>query len=180
MGNLDADDVISILLEQHRRVRELFTEIRSARAEERKQPFDELRALLAVHETAEELVLRPVASGDAWKQVADARNHEEKEANQVLADLERLDTESEAFLAKLETFESAVDEHARAEESEEFPRILESLDDDERHKLGKRVQAVERMAPTHPHPTAAGSTTAQALTGPFAAMVDRVRDTMSR
>jgi len=35
------------------------------------------------------------------------------------------------------------------------------------------------MALTHPHPTAAGSTTAVALTGPFAAMVDRVKVALS-
>ena len=68
----------------------------------------------------------------------------------------------------------------RYEESEEFPRVLAALDADERHKLGERLLAVEKLAPTHPHPAAAGSTTAQVLTGPFAAMVDRVRDAMSR
>jgi hypothetical protein len=36
------------------------------------------------------------------------------------------------------------------------------------------------MAPTHAHPAAAGSTTAQVLTGPFASMIDRVRDALSR
>jgi len=180
VDDLPEGDVVRILLEQHGRVRELFAQIRNAPAVERQEPFDELRALLAVHETAEEMVLRPKASGEEWKQIAEDRNREEKDANQVLADLERLDAASEAFLTQLETFESAVDEHARAEESDEFPRILESLDREERQKLGQRLLAVERMAPTHPHPSAAGSTAAQALTGPFAAMVDRARDALSR
>jgi hemerythrin superfamily protein len=177
---LPEGDVIRLLLEQHARVRDLFAQIQAAPATGRKELFDELRALLAVHETAEELVLRPQAQGDAWKQVAGERNHEEAEANQVLADLEHLDTASEAFLDKLTSFEKAVDEHAEAEESEEFPRVLSALDADERRKLGSRLLAVEKLAPTHPHPAAAGSPVAQALTGPFAAMVDRVRDALSR
>lgn len=179
-AQLPEGDVIRILLEQHARVRDLFAQIQDAPAGDRSDLFDELRALLAVHETAEEMVLRPKAEDDEWKRVASDRNEEENEANQVLADLEGLDTASEAFLDKLTAFEKAVDQHAEAEENEEFPRVLESLDVDERQKLGKRLQAVEKMAPTHPHPSAAGSPAAVALTGPFAGMVDRVRDALSR
>jgi hemerythrin superfamily protein len=178
--DLPEGDVIRILLEQHARVRELFTDIQKAPADQRQEPFDELRALLAVHETAEELVLRPKAQDDAWKSVASERNQEEDEANRVLADLEDLDTSTDAFIEKLQAFETAVDQHAEAEESQEFPRVLSSLDVDERRALGSRLLAVEKMAPTHPHPSAAGSPTAQALTGPFAAMVDRVRDALTR
>jgi hemerythrin superfamily protein len=176
---LPEGDVVRILLEQHAAVRDLFAEIQKAPADQRQEPFDRLRALLAVHETAEELVLRPQAEDSAWKDVATARNQEESEANEVLASLEDMDTASEGFLAKLTEFEKSVDEHAEAEESQEFPRVLEALDEEERRKLGSRLQAVEKMAPTHPHPSAAGSTTAQALTGPFAAMMDRVKDALS-
>jgi hemerythrin superfamily protein len=179
-AELPEGDVVRILLEQHARVRDLFAQLQDAPAAGRQDLFDELRALLAVHETGEELVLRPQAEGDAWKHVADERNQEENEANQVLADLEGMDTASEAFLDKLTAFEKAVDQHAEAEERDEFPQVLKALDEDERQKLGKRLQSVEKTAPTHPHPSAAGSPAAQALTGPFAAMVDRVRDTLSR
>jgi hemerythrin superfamily protein len=177
---LPEGDIVRILLEQHAQVRDLFAEIKQAPAGERKEPFDSLRRLLAVHETGEELVLRPQAAGAEWKDVASERNHEEAEANEVLAALEDLDTASEAFLAKLQDFEKSVDEHAEAEESQEFPRVLETLDEDARRELGARLLAVEKLAPTHPHPMAAGSPTAQLLTGPFAAMVDRVRDAISR
>lgn len=176
---LPEGDVIRILLEQHAQVRDVFAEIQKAPADQRQEPFDRLRALLAVHETAEELVLRPQAEDGAWKDVATERNQEEAEANKVLAGLEDMDTATDAFLEKLQEFEKSVDEHAEAEEDEEFPRVLKALDEDERRKLGKRLEAVEKMAPTHPHPAAAGSTTAVALTGPFAGMVDRVRDAFS-
>jgi hemerythrin superfamily protein len=178
--DLPEGDVIRILLEQHAQVRDLFAEVQKAPAHQRQEPFDRLRALLAVHETGEELVLRPQAKDSAWKEVATERNQEEGEANEVLKSLEDLDSSSEAFLARLQEFEKSVDEHAEAEETEEFPRVLQALDADERRKLGSRLRTVEKMAPTHPHPMAAGSTTAQALTGPFAAMIDRVRDALSR
>jgi hypothetical protein len=83
-------------------------------------------------------------------------------------------------MAKLEAFEKAVDEHAEAEETQEFPKVLAACDEEQRQKMGQRLRSVQKMAPTHPHPTAAGSPVAQALTGPFAAMTDRVRDALSR
>jgi hemerythrin superfamily protein len=178
-AELPEGDVVRILLEQHARVRELFAELLDSPATGRGPLFDELRALLAVHETAEEMVLRPRADGQEWKQVADDRNQEEREANQVLADLERLDPQSDAFLTQLKTFEQAVDAHAEAEESQEFPRVLATLDTEERRKLGDRLRSVQKLAPTHPHPSVAGSPVGQALTGPFASMVDRVRDAIS-
>jgi len=94
--DLPEGDVVRILLEQHAQVRDLFARIQAAPAADRKEPFDELRALLAVHETGEELVLRPEADDDAWKGVAHERNQEERGANQVLADLEHLDPATEA------------------------------------------------------------------------------------
>jgi hemerythrin superfamily protein len=178
-SRLPEGDVIRILLEQHARIRALFAELKASPADDRGDLFRDLRALLAVHETAEELVLRPAADGEAWKDVADERNAEEKEANEVLAELERLDPSSDAFLATLESFEKAVDQHAEAEENEEFPRVLSAWDEDRRQTMGGRLLSVQHMAPTRPHPAAAGSPAAVALTGPFAAMVDRVRDALS-
>jgi hemerythrin superfamily protein len=177
---LPEGDVIALLLEQHARIRELFTAVKDAPDGERGEVFDELRALLAVHETSEELVLRPVADQDDWKSVADARNAEEKEANQVLSELEDLDPATESFVAKLEAFQTAVEQHAEAEEKQEFPRVLAACDEEQRQKMGKRLLSVQSMAPTHPHPVAAGSPAAQLVTGPFAAMVDRVRDALTR
>jgi hemerythrin-like domain-containing protein len=179
-AQLPEGDVVALLLEQHAQIRELFQQVKDAPDGSRSEVFDRLRALLAVHETSEELVLRPVADQDQWQAVADARNAEEKEANQVLSDLEDLDPATESFMAKLEAFEKAVDQHAEAEETEEFPHVLTACDEEQRQKMGRRLLSVQSMAPTHPHPAAAGSPAGQALTGPFVAMVDRVRDALSR
>ena len=178
-AELPEGDVIRVLLEQHARIRELFAEVKSETGEHKKQAFDELRGLLAVHETAEEMVLRPATKrvdGDQGGRIADARNHEESEANVVLKDLESLDVESPEFDQKLAEFEKAVDSHAEAEESEEFPLILASCDEADRQTMGTRMLAAEKVAPTHPHPSTAGSTPAQFVVGPIASLIDRTRD----
>jgi len=178
-AELPEGDVIRILLEQHARVRELFEDVSSSAGDHKKQAFDELRALLAVHETAEELVLRPVTKKTGNGAVADARNHEEEEANEVLKKLEGMDVESPDFTARLAEFQKSVDEHAEAEENEEFPRILQECDADQRATMGKHILAAEKLAPTHPHPSTAGKVPAQMAVGPFAAVVDRARDAIS-
>jgi hemerythrin superfamily protein len=176
---LPEGDVIRVLLEQHAQIRDLFSTVKSSTGEQKQESFDALRALLAVHETAEELVLRPVTEKLGAQSVADARNSEEKEANEVLAELEKMSVDDPAFAAKLAAFEQSVDEHAEAEEDEEFSQILAQCEEDERQSLGRKVKLVEGMAPTHPHPSVAGNRNAQLLTGPFAGMVDRVRDALS-
>jgi hemerythrin superfamily protein len=178
-ADLPEGDVIRVLLEQHSRIRELFSEVLSMDGEHKKHAFDDLRALLAVHETAEEMVLRPVTKETAGQAVVDARNQEEAEANKVLAELEKLDVDSPDFDEKLKTFEKAVDDHAEAEEHEEFPTVLESCDEDRRKKMGTHLRAAEGIAPTHPHPSTAGSTAAQYAVGPIASLIDRTRDAIT-
>jgi len=180
-AQLPEGDVIRILLEQHARIRDLFADVSSAEGDHKQHAFDELRALLAVHETAEEMVLRPATkSTSGGDKVADARNHEESEANKVLKELEKMDVASTEFDTRLAAFEKAVSDHAEAEESEEFPQILSSCDTDKRATMGKQLKAAEGIAPTHPHPTAAGSPTAQFAVGPMASLVDRTRDAIGK
>ncbi|ABW13388.1 Hemerythrin HHE cation binding domain protein [Parafrankia sp. EAN1pec] len=174
-AQLPDDDVVGVLLRQHAHVRDLFADIQSTTGEHKKQAFDELRALLAVHETAEEMVLRPVTA-EADRTVAEARNREEDEATQVLRVLEKMDVNSSEFDRRLAEFEKAVSDHAEHEESEEFPRIRAARTEDQLEHMGRRLRTAEKIAPTHPHPSTAGSPAAQWTIGPVASIIDRVRD----
>jgi len=178
-ASLPEGDVIRILLEQHARIHDLFDEVASTRGDRKQGAFDELRALLAVHETAEEIILRPVSKPLAGDGIADARNEEEAEANEVLATLEKLDISSTDFDTKFQAFRTAVDQHAENEEKEEFPAVVAQCDLEKRRDMGSKLKRVESLAPTHPHPSTAGSTAAQLMVGPFASLVDRTRDALS-
>jgi len=179
-ARLPEGDVVAILMEQHARIKELFATVQRAQGEAKKEAFDELRALLAVHETAEEMILRPVAQDTAGKAETDARNQEEAEANEVLAALEKMDVTSAEFDRELAEFQRSVLDHAEHEEREEFPAVRAGCSEEQLRTMGRRLESVERMAPTHPHPMAAGSPKAQWMTGPFASMVDRAKDALSR
>ncbi|WP_261558036.1 hemerythrin domain-containing protein [Frankia tisae] len=179
-AKLPEDDIVGILLAQHARIRDLFTEVRERRGEHRRKAFDELRKLLAVHETGEEMVLRPVSRRSAGPDVVKARNHEEEQAAKVLSGLEKLDVTSPDFERQIAALEQAVSAHAEREEFEEFPAVRVATSPDERRKLGRQLRAVESLAPTHPHPSTVGSPLAQWAVGPFASLVDRARDALRR
>ncbi|MDT7642824.1 MAG: hypothetical protein QOC83_7112, partial [Pseudonocardiales bacterium] len=108
--------------------------------------------------------------------VADSLNHEEEKANQLLANLEKMDVSSAEFDQAFATFERAVLDHALHEEREEFPPVREREDPEKLISLGRTLEAAEKIAPTHPHPSIAGSSTAQWTVGPFASLLDHARD----
>jgi hypothetical protein len=168
--------VISLLLEQHSKIRDMFTAVQMASGWQRRELFDQLRELLAVHESAEELVLRPVSRKDAGGQVVYSRNEEEADAAHALAELEKMDVSSEEFARGLAELEKAVTDHAEREELEEFRAVQAAHTDDELRALGDKLLKAEAKAPNHPHPSVAGSPAAQRVVGPFAALLDRARD----
>jgi capsid protein len=175
-AELPPGSVVAVLLNQHAWIRNLFADVDAAHGAARRTAFDTLRTLLAIHEAGEEIVVRPISKKAADGTVAEARNAEEKQAAELLADIEKLDVDSEEFARKLTALEKDVSQHAESEEREEFPYLLTSLDADRQLKLGARLIKVEQTAPPHPHPTAAGSTVKQVVIGPFAALLDAARD----
>ena len=175
----DVHDGIVALRIQHDEIRSLLDEVGDSRGGQRRAAFDALRELLARHETAEEMVLRPLSRSKVSDEVADARMREENDAKETLAHLESLDVESAEFDREFSTFAADVRAHADAEESEEFSGLADSLGDHERARLADAVRTAERTAPTHPHPSA-DTTAKNYVTGPFAAMADRARDAIGK
>src|SRR5689334_25175223 len=84
----DAGDVIEFLLNQHQQVRGLLDDVLATTGEERQRYFDTVREMLARHETAEEMIVRPLTKkAPGGEEVAQGRMDEENEAKEVLADL---------------------------------------------------------------------------------------------
>jgi hemerythrin superfamily protein len=172
------DDVVKFLKEQHNLIKDLFEEVFSASSDDaRRKAFTELRQLLAVHETAEEMVVHPrvrreVEGGDI---IVDARLAEEHDAKEHLSALEAMDIGSQKFLDELALFRGSVIDHAEREELEEFSRLERELDADDLERMAKAVLAAEAIAPTRPHPGVESAKVNFAV-GPFVSMLDRARD----
>lgn len=169
-------DVIELLLDQHTQIKNLFHRISTATGEEKRRLFQELTRLLAVHESAEEQVVHPIARTMAGDSVVDARLREEDEAKHTLAELYRLGPDSDEFDAKMTMFAADVIDHATHEEQQEFLALRAKQSPERLRKMAGAVRAAEAMAPTRPHPSTGESPTANMLAGPPLALFDRARD----
>lgn len=181
MSTTTRPDITAMLLDQHMTVRTMLDRVLSSRGDERRHAFDDVRELLARHETGEEMVLRPMTRRvPGGETVAEGRMAEENEAKEVLARLEKLDPQSSEFESTFASFRSSVLEHAAAEEQEEFPLLRKgTFDEQDLQKAARKLENAERTAPTHPHPSAK-TTAMNYVAGPFAAMLDRARDLFSK
>lgn len=173
-------DVVAYLKDQHDAIRALFVETLDAKnADEQREAFTRLRILLAVHETAEEMMVHPRVRRkiDGGAQIADARLTEERDAKVALSELEKIPCGTADFSKALVHLQASVLEHAEREETEEFTALEEQLDDAELRKLAAAVEMAERIAPTHPHP-GVESAFANFAAGPFVSLLDRARDAL--
>jgi hemerythrin superfamily protein len=170
-------DVVDLLIHQHSQIRDLFDEVENTLGQDRRNAFDRLVRLLAVHETAEEEIIHPLARHTlpGGEEIVDDRLEEEHRAKEKLARIEGMDPETPQFLTELDELRIAVLTHARAEERYEFQRIRDELGDAQRRGLAAAVKIAEAIAPTHPHP-GVESATKNLLAGPAMALADRVRD----
>ena len=174
-------DVVDLLIHQHSQIRDLFDEVENTVGDDRKDAFDRLVRLLAVHETAEEEIIHPLARRTlpGGEENVDDRLEEERKAKEKLARIKSMDPQSRQFLTELDELRIAVLTHARAEERYEFLRIRDEISDAHRRGLAAAMRLAEAIAPTHPHP-GVESATKNLLAGPVAALADRVRDLFRR
>jgi hemerythrin superfamily protein len=171
-------DVVDLLLQQHQQIKRMLSDVEMARGDELRDRFHELVRFLAVHESAEEMVVHPSARdlGDRAEAVVDSRLQEEKDAKEALAHLYDLGTDDPSFAARFSVFAASVVQHAEREEADEFPLLLREQSTDRLKRMARAVEAAQAIAPTRPHPNAGESAIANLLAGPPMAIFDRARD----
>lgn len=182
-GQLTAvqDDVVDILHAQHQRIQDVIGKTLAATGHEKRELFEGLVRLMAVHEVAEEELVHPLARRELGSQrrVVDDRLHEERQLKRSLADLYDLGTDHPEFNGRLAALRDAARVHAEHEERDELPHVRQALATKNLQRLASVVLGVERdAAPTRPHPNVPTSAAATMLIGPPLSVFDRVRDAM--
>ena len=66
--------------------------------------------------------------------------------------------------------------HIEEEEGQMFVHMRQVIDSDELEKLGGRVEAFKKVAPTRPHPNVPNEPLPRMAAGPAASLFDRMRD----
>ncbi|HKR51450.1 MAG TPA: hemerythrin domain-containing protein [Pseudonocardiaceae bacterium] len=175
---LDAThDVVEFLIGQHMQIRDLFIEVQTSTGQARRDAFDRLVKLLAVHETAEEQLIHPlVRTGvDGGGDIVDDRLAEERAGKEMLAQLEDLGPDATEFPSLLAELRTSVLTHAHNEEAYEFRYLRREVAGAQLQPLVSMVRAAEAVAPTHPHP-GIESAIANTVAGPVVSLFDRTKD----
>jgi hypothetical protein len=169
-------NVLDLLLAQHGEIKAMFAELATAQGARKRELFEDLVRLLAVHESAEELVVHPVARRQAGDAVVEARLAEEDQAKHALADLYDLGVDHAEFDSRLSNLADAVVSHATREETEEFANMREKVPAERLERMAGALRAAEATSPTRPHPKTGETATTNLIAGPPLAAFDRARD----
>jgi hypothetical protein len=177
---LPLSNVVSVLYEQHAQIRDYFEAIGTMEGDARRAAFDMLRELLAKHEAAEELVMRPVTEKLLPTSFTAAREAEERRAALELTELERMDVQDPGFLPRLRKLEEAMWLHASREETDEFPAVLTGLGEHEQQELGRWLLRSMQHEPAHSHPMIGGSAAAEPVVDPYLTLLEQARDRLAK
>ncbi|TNH30048.1 hemerythrin domain-containing protein [Micromonospora orduensis] len=179
----DDQDVVDILVADHREVESLFVELESRQGtpDYRRQIADVVIAELVRHAVAEEAYVYPTArkvlpDGD---QIAEHEIAEHSDAERTMKDLESVDPSDSRFDELLAHLTGTIRHHVRDEENDLFPRLRAAAAREELVELAAKVTAFKKVAPTRPHPGAPDHPPANKLLAPGTGMIDRMRDALS-
>jgi hemerythrin superfamily protein len=175
-------DVIDLLEHDHREVEEMFTEFAQATSPDEKRAIaDKVIIELVRHSEAEEQAVYPLMAKkiEGGKELVETEIDEHSRAEKIMKALDGMDANDPKFEVLMGHLKAAILQHVQEEEGEAFPKLREVTTDDEREKLGTVVQGLKKIVPTHPHPMAPDHPPFNALLGPGAALVDRVRDLLT-
>src|SRR5215210_4885578 len=154
--------------------------LRGASSEEdksrRKAVTEQVTIELVRHSVAEEVLVYPKVEDKVSAEEAEHAREEHAEAEETLQRLEKLDADDAAFDDELATLMREIRHHIEDEEGDMFKHMREVIDQDELRKLGARVEAFKKVAPTHPHPNVPKEALPRMAAGPAASLFDRMRD----
>ena len=176
-------DVIEVLEHDHREVEQMFAELESLRGasspeekSRRKALADQVTIELVRHSVAEEVLVYPQVEEKVSAEEADHARKEHAEAEETLHRMEKLDVDDPAFDDELATLIKEIRHHIEDEEGQMFAHMRQVIDADELRKLGGRVEAFKKVAPTRPHPNVPNERLPRMAAGPAASLFDRMRD----
>jgi hemerythrin superfamily protein len=176
-------DVIEVLEHDHREVEQMFGELESLRGastdeakERRKALSEQVTIELVRHSVAEEVLVYPQVEKRVSAEEAEHARKEHAEAEETLQRLEKLDADDPSFDDELATLMREIRHHIEDEEGQTFPQMRGAIDQEELRKLGGRIEAFKKIAPTRPHPNVPNEPLPRMAAGPGASLFDRMRD----
>jgi hemerythrin superfamily protein len=175
----DHQDLIDVLVGDHRTIEDLFLELESVgwQPQRIRDVVDVTVAELMRHSFAEEQHLYPAARRclDGGGELAERALAEHRAAERLMSELMSTDVEHPVFATLVSRLIREVREHMSEEESELFPRLRAGCEPEVLVNLGTEVLSAKKLAPTRPHP----SVPHNKLAGPLIGLVDQAVDALT-
>lgn len=140
-------DAIELLLSDHKKVRELLSQLTGTTSRAEKTRTDLLQKItmeIEVHAKIEEEIfypaLREAGKKDEEEMYFEALEEHRAAGDLVLPDLLNTEVTSEKFSGRAKVLKELVEHHIEEEEEEMFPRVRELLSQDQLSELGEQMQ----------------------------------------
>jgi hemerythrin superfamily protein len=177
-----AVDVIDELTTDHREALDLLHRITmSTDPDERRDLADTVISEVVRHAVSEEMYVYPAMREHLLngEQIVEHDIQEHNQLEEVMKQLEAVQPSDPRFNALIQDMTGKLQQHARDEETEQFPQLRQRLPHEELVKLREKVDSAKKVAPTRPHPGAPNTELFHKVVGPGVGLVDRLRDKLT-
>ena len=138
-------NAISLLEEDHRKMKKLLSELESTTergVKTREELFATVKEELTVHETIEEEIFYPaLKEHPKTKEITLEAYEEHHVVDMVMAEIEGVPYDDERWGAKFKVMKENIEHHIEEEENEMFKQARQAFEEDELEALGDRMKA---------------------------------------
>jgi hemerythrin superfamily protein len=140
-------DAMSLLKEDHRKVKKMLAELESTTergVKTREELFTKVKQELVVHEAIEEEIFYPaLKEHPKTKEITLEAYEEHHVVNTVMAEIEGVAYDDEKWGAKFKVMKENLEHHIEEEEGEMFKQAKQVFDEDELARLGESMMALK-------------------------------------
>jgi hypothetical protein len=138
-------DAMSLLKEDHQKVKKMLVELESTTergVKTREELFTKVKQELVIHEAIEEKIFYPALKDHPkTKEIALEAYQEHHVVDMVMAEIEGIAYDDEAWGAKFSVMKENLEHHIEEEEGEMFKQAKQVFDADELAQLGDHMMA---------------------------------------
>ena len=153
-------DAISLLEEDHRKVKQLLKEGADSKADqesEREELFATIRKEMEAHERIEEEIFYPALKAHPKARATVLEGFEEHHVvDEVMGELAQTDVGDERWAAKFTVMKENIEHHIEEEESTMFPEARDAFDGAELEELGRRMTQLKELSMERTGPAGSG------------------------